>query len=269
MINNAENIKNLYRERDRFVLFGLTGRTGSGCTTVSNILSAETFSSLSLRAYKTCDFASADERKYSVIYRFMKEGNNWEPFIVIEASTIIFSFILQEKYTNLWFFMDQIQKDGKLNNDDLKAELAKFLSGNDEAKWSELTDEIIDNELSLFLNQIDNGNPNEQNIASIIDYFTKELKKKKNAFAEILKRYHFEKIIQDDQHQQQKSEIYNYYTYFMQNAGNNIRSSGRFFDNSREPGNEYSVVSRINHVIQLILKSKEMEPGTSYEIPWR
>lgn len=263
MITNAENIKNLYRERDRFVLFGLTGRTGSGCTTVSNILSAESFLSLSLRSYKTCDFASADERKYSVIYRFMKEGNNWEPFIVIEASTIIFSFILQEKYTNLWLFMDQIQKDGKLNNDDLKAELAKFLSGNDEAEWSGLTDEIIDNELSSFLNQIKNGNPDAQSTASIIDYFTKKLKEKKNAFAEILKRYHFEKMIQDDKHQQQKSEIYNYYTYFMQNAGNNIRSSGKFFDNSRAPGNEYSVVSRINDVIQLILKSKEKEPGTS------
>ena len=31
-------IENIYGEREKFIIIGLTGRTGSGCTTVSNIL---------------------------------------------------------------------------------------------------------------------------------------------------------------------------------------------------------------------------------------
>ena len=41
LMNKAEAIKSLYSQRDKFILIGLTGRTGSGCTTVANILSKE------------------------------------------------------------------------------------------------------------------------------------------------------------------------------------------------------------------------------------
>ena len=41
LINKAEAIKSLYSQRDKFILIGLTGRTGSGCTTVANILSKD------------------------------------------------------------------------------------------------------------------------------------------------------------------------------------------------------------------------------------
>ena len=33
--DKAEAIKSLYSQRDKFILIGLTGRTGSGCTTVA------------------------------------------------------------------------------------------------------------------------------------------------------------------------------------------------------------------------------------------
>ena len=91
LLDKVEAIKSLYSQRESFILIGLTGRTGSGCTTVSNILSKESMEELDLRSYKTRDYNSADERKYSVIYRYMKEGDKWKKFEVIEASSIIFS----------------------------------------------------------------------------------------------------------------------------------------------------------------------------------
>lgn len=97
-MDTAQAIKSLYSQREKFVLLGLTGRTGSGCTTVSKILSKEKIEDLDLRSYKTCDFSNADERKYSVIYRYMKEGKKWKAFTVIEASSIIFSYILEDTY---------------------------------------------------------------------------------------------------------------------------------------------------------------------------
>ena len=73
-MDKAEAIKSLYSQREKFILVGLTGRTGSGCTTVSEILAKQSINDLDLRSYKTCDYNNADERKYSVIYRYMKEG---------------------------------------------------------------------------------------------------------------------------------------------------------------------------------------------------
>lgn len=80
MMEKSQALKSLYSQRERFILIGLTGRTGSGCTTVANILAKESMDELDLRSYKTCDYNNSDERKYSVIYRFMKEGKKWKSF---------------------------------------------------------------------------------------------------------------------------------------------------------------------------------------------
>ena len=62
-MDKADAIKSLYSQREKFILIGLTGRTGSGCTTVSEILAKNDISELDLRSYKTCDYSNADERK--------------------------------------------------------------------------------------------------------------------------------------------------------------------------------------------------------------
>ena len=73
---------------------------------------------LDLRSYKTRDYNSADERKYSVIYRYMKEGDKWKKFEVIEASSIIFSFILEGTYGTLFDFIDSLGKKGEIKDKD-------------------------------------------------------------------------------------------------------------------------------------------------------
>ena len=42
-MGTAMAISNIYAEREKFIIIGLTGRTGSGCTTVSEILEKENF----------------------------------------------------------------------------------------------------------------------------------------------------------------------------------------------------------------------------------
>ena len=62
--DKAEAIKSLYSQRDKFILIGLTGRTGSGCTTVAKILSKDNFQDLDLKSYNAL-FQLADRlRKY-------------------------------------------------------------------------------------------------------------------------------------------------------------------------------------------------------------
>ncbi len=41
MANTETAINKLYEEREDFIIIGLTGRTGAGCSTVSKILEAD------------------------------------------------------------------------------------------------------------------------------------------------------------------------------------------------------------------------------------
>lgn len=128
-LDKAEAIKSLYSQRERFILIGLTGRTGSGCTTVSDILAKKSMEELDLRSYKTRDYKSADERKYSVIYRYMKEGDKWKSFTVIEASSVIFSFVLEGTYGMLFDFIDTIAQKGEIKDKELlKVKIVKALN---------------------------------------------------------------------------------------------------------------------------------------------
>lgn len=92
-------IDNIYEEREKFIIVGLTGRTGSGCTTVSKILSTEIFEELNLHEPKTTDFDTNEQRKYQIVYSYIKQ--HWSPFFRISMTDVIFSFIIQESFDNL------------------------------------------------------------------------------------------------------------------------------------------------------------------------
>ena len=246
---NADGIMSLYKERERLIIVGLTGRTGAGCTTVSEILSRKSIQELDLKSYKTCDYSSADERKYSIIYRFMKEGKKWKPFTVIEASTVLFSFIIESDFNTLCSFITSLSDDGEINGlDELKNKLkdhfnisdysdviSNCILGADEIK---ALDDLKKNAHSLTKEEAEN----------IINVYTCILNDKKDKFKELLQYYSIVKEPEKDK----AKEIYNLYTYFMQISGNNIRSSGIYYDNKRIAGNEVALAFRINQILNCI-----------------
>lgn len=86
-------VDKIYRLRKNFLILGLTGRTGSGCTTVADTLT-KNFNQLKSR-YR--DFHRGDidnnTRKDRIIYKYLEQ--NWKtPFTKITASDIIFYFAL-------------------------------------------------------------------------------------------------------------------------------------------------------------------------------
>ena len=252
-MNNQDAINSLYRQRDRLIIIGLTGRTGAGCTTVSKILSYDSLQKLDLKSYKTCDFVSADERKYSIVYRFMKEGNRWKPFNVIEASSVIFSYILEQPFSALWKFVEQLSIEGKINGvDNLKDNLEEFFSSKDRGE-TRLADIILNEEERQAFDAIINKRANDQDedisiVESRIRLFETTLKQKKNQLRRILKYY----IIEKDSTKDDTKEIFNLYTYFMQTAGNNIRCSGKYNVSERIAGKEISLAQRIDQIIKFI-----------------
>ncbi|HHY99818.1 MAG TPA: hypothetical protein GYA03_01855 [Tissierellia bacterium] len=78
-MSTCDAINKIYDERKDFIIIGLTGRTGSGCSTVAEILKTPKFNKLHLNSPKEYDFKSSEERKYSILYKYASHEGNWNP----------------------------------------------------------------------------------------------------------------------------------------------------------------------------------------------
>mgnify|MGYP002626020143 CR=1 FL=1 len=97
-------VSNIYHLRENFAIIGLTGRTGSGCSTIAKLFSNSDFNQLHAPIpSEEHEGISNDERKNKIIYNFAKE--NWKPFTIITASDIIFYFVFSLSFEE---FLDSI-----------------------------------------------------------------------------------------------------------------------------------------------------------------
>lgn len=110
-----KNIDKIYENRGEFIIIGLTGKTGSGCSTVADILEN------GYKNYDTVDYTTSDiqNRKASIIKKFASENfiENDKKFKIIKPSTILmmlFLFdnkIIIEKITVLNNFLNMKEND--------------------------------------------------------------------------------------------------------------------------------------------------------------
>ena len=86
-------INQIYKLRQDFLVIGLTGRTGSGCSTIAKVLSESNFNKLKSE-FKEFRDGEIDNnvRKNRIVYNYMKE--HWHPFTIIKASDVIFYYAL-------------------------------------------------------------------------------------------------------------------------------------------------------------------------------
>ena len=235
MKNKHDAIDCVYKERERLIILGLTGRTGAGCSTVAKILSTESFNKLNLRSYKTCDYQDADERKYSYVYRFMKEGKRWEKFVVIDASSVILSFILSDSYARLDSFIDELGKKVKIP---------------DKKALKDGIHDVLQEECVSERDTIDIRSRKSDDITcDEIDYFLHVIPKIKRKFIEEVKNV----IVTDEQN----GLPYDFYTFFMQNVGNNLRSSGKYYDGKVVNGKETVIAQAIDNLTSSIIKAND------------
>lgn len=92
MNNFDKTIHQIYDCRQGFIVIGLTGRTGSGCSTAASILSSNV-GELDLPEPTMKGINLNEERKYKIIYSFAK--SNWIEFKWIKIKDVITSFILE------------------------------------------------------------------------------------------------------------------------------------------------------------------------------
>lgn len=235
-------VKNVYQELDDCIILRLTGRTGSGCTTTATILKTNKFKELTLPTPKTHEFINTEERKYQITHRFMK--NNWQPFTVIEVSSVILSFVFEKKIVEFEHFIENLTEESEVYNfriggkKDLLNKIKKF-----EHLFSNKFPEIDKEKMNL----------SDEDVDKYYKYFVGSINNYKKAF--------YDELINFSCFESKKSNFYKakekksqLYTYLMQLFGNNIRSSGDPFQSEFCQDKFHTVAKRLKNIIEIIKK---------------
>ena len=89
---------------------------------------------------------------------FMAEDERWKKFTVIEASSIIFSFILQGTYKNLFNYIDKISNEVEIKEkEELKKNIVEVLSEEKVENIKEIENEVIDKQLADWIKNLNNN----------------------------------------------------------------------------------------------------------------
>ena len=235
-------VQHTYDERNNMIIIGLTGRTGSGCTTLAKILSNKNYDGLDLPDFRTHTYDCIEERKEYIIDRFFRYSDKWEPFTVIDVSSLILHIVFEQGKKQLQEFLTSIlnnSNDGTLQ-----------ISGKDNiCDAIDCFDDIFQKAQQF---SIMDGIENKTfDIDKYYEYFLKTIVVQKYRFSSFLEDYHcyYDKFTAEKGHQRKQ---YNLYTYLMQRFANNLRASGNPFS-EEFISNKYTIIAeRIKDIIQIV-----------------
>lgn len=215
-VNNAtlENaaVNRIFSERRDFIIIGLTGRTGCGCSTVANLLCKE-FSDLQPPADAANDSISGREEK--IIYEYSK--STWVPFRLIEMKHIIFTFILEDDFNTFEEYV-KTKIDSTLDLSSLASEFDQLHS--ERLRWM---NEV--NELTEKGENVPNSDELYHFYFDVIPLFYQKL---------------------------QKVILRPGYTKLLQTIGDNIRASGAAYSNTINPECILRLSQRVNMMIKIL-----------------
>lgn len=259
MKSYLDAVENIYKEKEKLLIIGLTGRTGSGCSTVAKILERP-FEKLDFSLTDREEFTDADRYKFEIIKEYISAEKRWVPFQTIQGSCVILSFVFEMKDSNgkpsseqLIKYLRELQKhqDG-----------VNFNIANDEKLFKELEgiDYIYEDVQKCPIDKLEQIIKNKQykQVASFnetIDEYYKIYIENMGTYKERVKNI----LLQYSCYEEKKSKLkdeppvkYHLYTYLLQKLGNNIRSSGNPYNSNFLQDEYYAFAHRIELMIELI-----------------
>lgn len=225
-LDNA--LEKLFDERKDFIIIGLTGRTGAGCTTAANILT-KNFDELYLPKPDNNNINNNEDRKYRILYNYCKQ--NWEKFIKIEMRNIITSFLLEEDFKSFKQFIESNKNIS--NKENIIKEIESDLF---ESKYSKMHENR--NKVKCLIEE------NEENLVKdeVYNFYFEDLPKFTINLKECIENI------------DKKS-----YTTLYQDIANNIRSSGKAFHNGFICENIHKLSQRTNVLIKILRKRNKIK----------
>lgn len=103
-------ISKIYGDDDDFIIIGLTGRTGSGCSTVAKILSKPQ-EEIKHSLFSGNNPDSNPQRKQKIILKNFEK--NWEPFVTIQASSVLTLMLSELDITESSIFLGGVDGIGE------------------------------------------------------------------------------------------------------------------------------------------------------------
>jgi deoxycytidylate deaminase len=103
----AAGLHELFKHRRGFLVVGLTGRTGSGCSTVADAFGAQEYRALKVAAVHTPP-RNHEDRKERIIQQWLDK--HWRPFIKIQVSQVIAGLAFREALPDLKRFTSSVNR---------------------------------------------------------------------------------------------------------------------------------------------------------------
>jgi len=123
--DESNALERVYVESSEFIILGLTGRTGSGCSTAAKILSED---DIHLPESSKIYSSENDSRKYKIVRNYIKE--NWKPFISIQMRVVITGILLELNFQELSVLIANVLDK---EPSDIETSLADFKDSYDSA----------------------------------------------------------------------------------------------------------------------------------------
>lgn len=168
-VYSKESVEGIFDQKREFVIVALTGKINAGTSDVCRLLTDKKFCDRVTKLAETSEYQMSESRERNVCYRYLH--HNWRPFIKINVSSVILSFLLESE-------ADKIRKIiiNKNNNKNLMEIIKEYISSSDfkydVKRRLSYIDSIIcgdtdgqnkknngidENQLILFLNTLQNG----------------------------------------------------------------------------------------------------------------
>lgn len=233
-IDVANGVKQLFNHRKQVLILGLTGRTGSGCTTLASVLQTKNFTDLNVRDPKIPP-KNHEDRKFRVVYDWI--SSNWNPFKKISVSEIISGFILLQGFDKFFNYLENLCGQSQSHKDlDLQS-LSKL-----KYEFSKLTDLALST--SLWENDL-LGPPAPKDHA--LNFLFNELP----GFSKIVRAALAEKSPDLD-------------SFFFQTIGDNIRRSGNPYCTTVDPSKLFTIPKILERIVQQCINDDSLTGKPTY-----
>jgi hypothetical protein len=117
--NLAQGIEHSYADHQDLLIFALTGRTGSGCSTAASLLSKPFTRDESVQK----NYEDPEYRKKKIVDDFCEK--NWVPFSIITVSSLLITYLVEIKNPELSDFLTKSFSD--INSETIE-KIKSFLS---------------------------------------------------------------------------------------------------------------------------------------------
>ena len=100
--NGYKIVSELFERQQDFIVVGLCGKTGSGVSTIADILQKE-FNELNLSLEAPQEFSDYERHEYHILYDFAQK--NWNKFYLVKTRALIVASVLSYEQEDFCKFL--------------------------------------------------------------------------------------------------------------------------------------------------------------------